>query len=161
MRWRAMEPGDLDGVAAVARVAFPDHPEDRACFAERLALCPSLCWVLDAGGVVAGYLIAYPWPLGAVPPLNALLGSLPAHADAHYLHDLALLPAARGGGHAAAGLALLFARVATPIALVSVNESAAFWRGHGFAVVDRPDLRAKLFSYGDAARYMVREPARG
>lgn len=160
MHWRQMEAGDLDGVVAVARVAFPDHPEDRACFAERLALCPALCAVLaDADGAVAGYCIAYPWPLGAIPPLNTLLGSLPARADAHYLHDLALLPTARGAGHAATGLARLFAQVATPIALVSVNRSGDFWAAQGFAEIDRPDLHTKLASYGPDARYQVRPAA--
>lgn len=160
MAWRAMVPGDLDGVVRVAAIAFPDHPEDRACFAERLALAPALCWVLGEADAVSGYLIAYPWPLGSIPPLNTLLGRLPERADAHYLHDLALLPAARGGGHAAAGLALLFARVATPIALVSVNDSGRFWAGQGFAPYDRPDIAAKLASYGPGACYRVRPAPR-
>lgn len=60
--WRPMLAGDLDGVVCVARLSFPDHFEDRACFAERFALYPQGCFVLDAGdGQVAGYLIAYPW----------------------------------------------------------------------------------------------------
>jgi ribosomal protein S18 acetylase RimI-like enzyme len=152
MRWRAMTAADLDGVVAVAATAFPDHPEGRACFAERLALAPETCWALAEGAAVAGYLIAYPWPLGAIPPLDTLLGSLPAARDAWYLHDLALLPKTRGQGHAAAGLALLFAHTDAPIALVSVNDSAAFWVGHDF--VAQPS--AKLKSYGPHARYMVR-----
>ncbi|MBL7471037.1 GNAT family N-acetyltransferase, partial [Escherichia coli] len=52
---------DLDGVVAVARIAFPDHPEGRACFVERLALAPGPCFVLARADRVAGYLIAYPW----------------------------------------------------------------------------------------------------
>jgi ribosomal protein S18 acetylase RimI-like enzyme len=157
MRWRQMTAGDLDGVVAVARVAFPDHPEDRPCFAERLALSPSLCFVLAEGDDVAGYLIAYPWPLGRIPPLNSLLGALPEARDALYLHDLALRPDARGGGHVRAILDTLFARAGDrPIALVSVNESAAFWRAQGFAEQRAPDVAAKLASYGADARYMVR-----
>jgi hypothetical protein len=152
MRWRAMQPGDLDGVIAVAATAFPDHPEGRACFAERLALAPDSCWVLAEGERVAGYLIAYPWPLGAIPPLDTLLGRLPDDRSAWYLHDLALLPQVQGSGRAAAGLALLFARAQGPIALVSVNDSADFWRRHGF--VARP--AASLSSYGPHAQYMVR-----
>jgi ribosomal protein S18 acetylase RimI-like enzyme len=157
MRWRQMAADDLDGVVAVARVAFPDHPEDRACFAERLALSPSLSFVLAEGEDIAGYLIAYPWPLGRIPPLNALLGALPEARDALYLHDLALRPDARGGGHTRAILDTLFARAGDrPIALVSVNESAAFWRAQGFAAHESPDLAVKLASYGPDARYMVR-----
>lgn len=156
MRWRAMAPGDLDGVVAVARVAFPDHPEGRACFAERLALAPASCFVLEGEGGTAGYLIAYPWPLEAIPPLDTLLGSLPETRETWYLHDLALLPEARGGGHARAGLDLLFGRVDAPIGLVSVNESVAFWQARGFVPLDSPALRAKLASYGPGAHYMVR-----
>jgi ribosomal protein S18 acetylase RimI-like enzyme len=152
MRWRAMAAADLDGVVTVAAVAFPDHPEGRACFAERLALAPDSCWVLAEGERVAGYLIAYPWPLGEIPPLDTLLGGLPEAPGAWYLHDLALLPEARGQGYAAAGLSLLFAAAHAPIALVSVNDYAAFWVGHGF--VAQPS--AKLKSYGPHARYMVR-----
>lgn len=152
-----MTADDLGKVVAVARVAFPDHPEDRPCFAERLALSPDLCFVLAEGEDVAGYLIAYPWPLGRIPPLNSLLGALPEARDALYLHDLALRPGARGGGHARTILDMLFARAAgTPIALVSVNDSAAFWRAQGFAESAAPDIAAKLASYGDDARYMVR-----
>ena len=157
MRWRRMTADDLDGVAAVARVAFPDHPEDRACFAERLALAPDLCFVLADGENVTGYLIAYSWPLGSIPPLNTLLGALPEAQDALYLHDLALVPDARGGGHTRAILDTLFAHAGrTPIALVSVNDSAAFWSAQGFAESDAPGLTAKLSSYGPDARYMVR-----
>jgi ribosomal protein S18 acetylase RimI-like enzyme len=156
MRWRAMQAGDLDGVVAVARLAFPDHPEGRACFAERLALAPESCFVLEGEGRIAGYLIAYPWPQGAIPPLDTLLGGLPERRDSWYLHDLALLPEARGGGNARAGLALLFDRVDAPIALVSVNESAGFWQAQGFVRQDSPALRAKLSSYGPDACYMVR-----
>lgn len=156
MRWRAMTAGDLDGVVAVARIAFPDHPEGRACFEERLALAPGSCFVLESEGGVAGYLIAYPWPLEAIPPLDTLLGGLPESRGSWYLHDLALLPEARGGGNARAGLALLFAQVDAPIALVSVNESAAFWQAQGFVPQESPALKAKLSSYGPDARYMVR-----
>ena len=38
LNWRPMTEADLDGVTAVAGEAFPNHPEDRACFANRLGL---------------------------------------------------------------------------------------------------------------------------
>ena len=158
MQWRAMTAADLDDIVAVAAVAFPEHPEGRACFAERLALCPQLCFVLDDDGAVAGYLIAYPWAAGAIPPLDTLLGGLPKDRSALYLHDLALLPSMRGKGQAAAGVALLIERAramgVVSIALVSVNASAAFWEGHGFRPAEAP--AGKLASYGAAACYMRR-----
>ena len=41
-----MRPTDIDAVVEVARLSFPDHFEDRACFQNRLALYPRGCFVL-------------------------------------------------------------------------------------------------------------------
>lgn len=160
--WRAMTERDLDGVVAVARVAFPDHFEDRDCFAERLALYPLGCRVLaDDRDRVVGYGIAYPWVAGSMPPLNARIGALPDAATLIYLHDLALSPNARGSGATGGFVAWLVdhARDAgwPRIALVAVNDAAPFWARQGFAEIDSPELRAKLATYGGDARYMVRE----
>lgn len=159
--WRAMAPDDIDGVVRVAAEGFPDHPEDRACFAERLSLSPDLCFVLaSADGAVRGYLIAYPWPEGAVPPLNSLIGAVPRDRANIYLHDLALERAVAGGGHARTGVARLVERAkavdAAQITLVSVNRSAAFWQAMGFTPADAPSMAAKLASYGEGAVFMAR-----
>jgi len=162
--WRAMRGSDIDGVVKVAAACFPDHFEARACFEERLALFPQGCFVLASGETVRGYLIAYPWTLGAIPPLNSLLGGLPDTREAFYLHDLALHPDARGQGHArpiverlATGLAALGGRW---LALVSVNGSVDFWRGMGFEPVAGDEGTArKLESYGGGSTYMLRDIA--
>jgi GNAT superfamily N-acetyltransferase len=158
--WRAMAPNDLAGVVRVAAASFPDHFESLACFTERLALSPALCFVLELAGAVEGYLIAYPWPRGEVPPLNSLLGALPATRGNIYLHDLALAPAARGGGFTRPVVERLAEAArregATSLSLVSVNDSQAFWRAMGFAVEDSAVLAVKLESYGPDARYMTR-----
>ncbi|PNU06389.1 GNAT family N-acetyltransferase [Novosphingobium guangzhouense] len=163
LQWRAMRASDIDGVVDVARASFPDHFEARACFEERLALFAQGCSVLadPADEAVRGYLIAYPWPLGAIPPLDSLLGSVPQARTAYYLHDLALHPDVRGQGHASPAVRQLFAVLrglgGDEVALVSVNDTAAFWQGQGFAAVP-PDaaLQRKLASYGPDARYMRR-----
>lgn len=156
-----MRESDLDGVAVLASIAFPGHFEEQACFAERLALFPDGCFVLAARDEIMGYLIAYPWVPGAIPPLNSLLGCLPVTAEAVYLHDLALHPDARGHGvvrpmieRLAGTLGALGTR---QIALVAVNDSVPFWQKMGFAPVrDDPSLTAKLQSYGGDATYMTR-----
>ena len=156
-----MAAADLDAVCAVARTAFPNHPEDRAVFAERLALNPGGCFVLAAGDEPpCGYLIAYPWRLDGAPALDTLIAALPDAPDVLYLHDLALAPEARGGGHAARIVERLAAQAAEAgwpaIALVAVNPAAPFWARLGFTPRGGPDMARKLASYGDDARYMVR-----
>ena len=42
------------------------------------------------------------------------------------------------------------------MSLVAVNASAPFWSRFGFEIVSEPALDAKLKSYDDAARFMVR-----
>ena len=159
--WRLMTPPDLDGVVEVARIAFPDHLEDRACFENRLTLHPAGCFVLaGADGQVMGYLVGYPWRGTAAPALNTLIEALPGEPDRLYLHDLALRPEARGGGRTRTAVETLaeHAKALTlpTIALVAVNDATRFWEGQGFSVVDAPDIRAKLASYGSDARYMER-----
>ena len=156
-----MTPSALDGVVRVASGAFPNHPEDRACFADRLRLYPSGCRVLaNADGEVAGYLVAYPWRLDDAPALNARLDALPETPDVLYLHDLALAHAARGGGHAKRGvhLAVQTARDAglEQIALIAVNDAAPFWARQGFETRHSTNLTRKLAGYGEDAVYMIR-----
>lgn len=159
--WRPMTAGDLDGVVRVAALGFPDHFEGRDCFENRLTLNPSGCFVLaDPAGGVFGYLVAYPWRSGSAPALNTLVEAIPDDADLMYLHDLALHPEARGGGHAKPIVERLAdqARQAgwPALALVAVNDAAPFWARHGFQVRDAPGMQAKLASYGPDARYMTR-----
>lgn len=151
---------DLPAVMAVATEVHPTYPESESVFAERLALHPAGCLVLASGEGLAGYVLSHPWRLGRVPALDSLLGALPSAADAYYIHDLALLPAARGSGAASACLHRLAAHARAcglaRMALVAVGASAGFWRRHGFREAHDEALARKLASYDDAARYMVR-----
>jgi ribosomal protein S18 acetylase RimI-like enzyme len=160
-RWRSMTEADLDGVVEVARLSFPNHPEDRACFANRLELHPQGCFVLgDGAGGVFGYMVAYPWMRGSAPALNALIPALPGNADLIYLHDLALHPDARGGGHTRPVVEQLADQARADgwpaLALVAVNDAAAYWGRLGFVEESPPGMAEKLASYGADARYMVR-----
>lgn len=166
MDWRAMTQADLDGVVEVARLSFPDHPEDRDCFANRLALNPQGCFVLSADdGAVRGYLVAYPWKRNAAPALNTLIDAVPADADVVYLHDLALHPRMRGGGHTRAVIEILVARARAQgferVSLVAVNKASGFWARHGFVIQNPPGMAEKLASYGEDARYMERPLPQG
>ena len=101
--WRPMRAEDLAAVTAISDAVHGRFTEPMAIYAERLALYPAGCRVL-AGDAVAGYLISHPWYRDSPPKLGAMLGTIPADADAYYLHDLALLPAARGSGGGKAAL---------------------------------------------------------
>jgi GNAT superfamily N-acetyltransferase len=156
-----MRPDDIEAVTGVARLSFPDHFEDRACFQNRLALYPRGCFVLaESEGAARGYLIAYPWKAESAPPLNTVIEGLPPQPDLIYLHDLALHPEARGGGVTGAIVERL-AEQATEdgwpaIALVAVNDAVGFWSRHGFVEQPAEAMAAKLASYGADARYMLR-----
>lgn len=160
-QWRPLEPADLAHVSTIAAGVHPGFPEDDAVFEERLHLCPDGCWLLAADGYVAGYVFSHPVLLGSVPPLNSLLGRLAPDADSFYIHDLALLPVARGSGAAPRIIEKLVNHATVnqfaTMSLVAVNSSQRFWEKRGFVLSDRPDLAAKLRTYEDAARFMIRK----
>lgn len=156
-----MTAADLPAVLAVAAVVHPDYPEDEAVFAERLRLFPDGCLVLAGDGGLRGYVVSHPWHRAAPPALNSLLGGLPVQVGCFYIHDLALLPAARGsgaGGMIVGGLVEIAVRARLPcLSLVAIDGSSGFWRRQGFHELHDPALAAKLASYDDAARYMERD----
>ena len=149
--WRPMAPTDLAQVEPLGNAIHQDHPERPEVFAERLRLCPEGCHAL---GNLDGYIISHPWTLGSPPPLDTLLGTLPAQPDTWYIHDLALHERARGTGAAPAIVAQLAAAHALPLSLIAVGRSPGFWARQGFVPATLP--QGKLASYGDGATYMVR-----
>lgn len=151
---------DLEAVAAIAAAVHPGFPESSEVLAERQRLYWNGCYLLEIGDRPAGYVLSHPWHAGAPPPLDTLLGEIPADVSTYYLHDLALLPVARRVGAASRiveALAKHAAALGLPtMSLVAVNASQGFWERHGFSVVDAPELADKLASYEPAARLMVR-----
>lgn len=158
--WRPMRPDDLAAVEAIAARVHEAYPEDPAVFAERLRLWPEGCLIFERDGVPIAYVLSHPGRALAPPPLNSLLGVLPEPPTTYYIHDIALLPEARGQGAGSAMVAILLEtarRAKCPeISLVAVNGSTGFWSRHGFLAVDVPALAEKLKSYDDNARYMIR-----
>ncbi len=144
---------------AIQGVVHALLPERREIMAEKLGLCPEGCRMLARDGEVMGYGLSHPWRLGAVPALDRPLGAIPDDADCFYLHDVALLPAARGQGAGRAFIDLVRAearlRGIAALALVSVYGTVPLWGRLGFAVRKVPGLATKLGPYGAEARYMV------
>ncbi|QLP97964.1 MAG: GNAT family N-acetyltransferase [Rhodoblastus sp.] len=153
--WRAMRPEDLATVAALAERIHANHPERPDVFAERLALHPTGCLALQGGEGLEGYAIAHPWARRP-PKLDALLGATPRRPEYFYLHDVALLPGARGAGAARAAVARLAEEARRlkldEMRLIAVSGSAAAWARLGFVAYGAPCPP----SYGPDARAMRR-----
>jgi len=154
-RWRQMSAGDLAAVSAISDAVHGRYTEPMAVYAERLNLYPAGCRVLEQDGEAAGYLISHPWFREDPPKLGALLGAIPPDSDSYYLHDLALLPAARGTGAGKAALDFVKARARargrSDIALMAVGGADRYWARQGFAYVPR-DVDP---SYGEGAYLML------
>jgi len=152
---------DIDEVDRIAQLVHPGLPEAREVLAEKLKLHPEGCFILSnpIDGATLGYLISHPWMAGDAPKLDTLIGELPP-PDVYYIHDIALLPAARGlrAGETAARLIEAHARKLgiNRMALVSVNNSTGFWVNQGFRISTAPHWAEKLSSYGADAVYMTR-----
>jgi GNAT superfamily N-acetyltransferase len=164
MSWRPMMPEDMPLVQVLADTIHVGHPEDLEVLAERQRLYPQGCLMLTEDQQAIGYALTHPWHYGEPPPLNGLLGKLPVAPTTYYIHDVALLPVARGKGYAvqAADRLIAHARAAAfgNLSLVAVNRSQAFWEMVDFRVLSIAGLDAKLASYGQDAVLMVRDLAR-
>jgi GNAT superfamily N-acetyltransferase len=160
-----MQRADIPGLMAIAAVAHPSLPEREAVFAERVRLFPAGCRTLAGGdGRLHGYVLSHPWRAATPVPLDTLLAALPPQPTALYLHDLALLPTARGTG-AADEVVLYLLELARGLglhcaSLVAVSGSAGFWDRQGFLASDAV-AASRLQGYGEDARFMVHSLATG
>ena len=160
---RAMQERDIPAVLSIQLEAYsPRLQEDEAVIRARLAACPQLAWVAEDTEGVCAYLFAYQSRLGTVTPLDGEFQAQ-AQGDCLYLHDLAVAPRAYGRGIGPAlvrnQLEEAQARQLRYSALVSVQDSQAFWARLGYAAHERldPPQRSNLASYPIPATYMVRQ----
>ncbi|CFN29725.1 acetyltransferase [Bordetella pertussis] len=155
-----MRPADVEAVLRVQAAVYPASLlESAALFQNRIEIAPATCQVALDGQDLIGYLIAYPWDAGLPPALDQSLERLPGAADTWFVHDCAVLPAAQGGGVAAALLAGGRAQARRlglrRASLVALAQAVGYWLRHGYQpLADSDALRAKLAGYGDGARYM-------
>ena len=138
--WRPMRADDLPTVVAISDVVHGDFTEPLETFADRFAHYPAGCAMFERDGTPLGYLISHPWPRDAAPPkLGAILGVIPA-ADSYYLHDIALLPAARGSGAGATATAFAVRQAeiegCRDVRLVAVHGADSYWHAQGFEYVE-------------------------
>ena len=157
-RWRPATRADLAAIVAIAAEVHPDLPERSTVLDEKRLLFSQGCFCFDSDGAVLGYALSHPWTLYDIPPLDRFLEAIPPDANCLYLHDVALLDAARGKGAARALIRKLddvAGQAGLPaIALTSVNETRRLWEALGFAPVS--DKRLNIDSYGGSAVYMIK-----
>lgn len=157
--WRDAAQGDVAAISAIERAVHTIGAERPAVYREKIALFGAGCRVLETERFIVGYGIAYPWRLDDVPQLDRFLGEIPPDADCLFVHDVAMLPAARRNG-AGRGFVEHAARLARVLglhylALVSVYGTQDLWGRCGFAPVPSTATSAQLATYGDTAHYMV------
>jgi len=159
--WRAMVTADLAQVMHIAAQVHVGYFESQLVFAERLALFAPGCLVAveeGAEAILLGYGIMHPARRGAPPPLNSLLHCVVSNPDALHLHDVAMLPPARGHGLGQALVAHMHAlmrhhRLAVAT-LIAVHGSAPYWHASGFRACGDASP-TQLVSYGEEATYMT------
>jgi N-acetylglutamate synthase-like GNAT family acetyltransferase len=156
LRWRAMTAADIAEVQRISDLIHPDYPERDDVVTEKLMLSPSTHFMaVDEGAVVRGYAVAYPWIVNDMPQLDVFIRKLPENATVLYIHDVALLPSARGGllvpdllqrlSKAARSQGL------TGFTLSAMYGSEAAWFRHGFWRVQATGkLVDQLSPYGPA-----------
>jgi ribosomal protein S18 acetylase RimI-like enzyme len=159
LEWQPLLQSDLDLVNEIADRIHTSLPERSEVFAEKVRLFPSGCRKLVIDKKMVGYGISHPWILYAIPPLDEFLVGLPARPECIYIHDVVVLPEARGqnaAGHYIDYLKALAAKSKLPsLALVSVYGTDVLWSRYGFQVVQNDQLDRKLKSYGATAKYMI------
>jgi GNAT superfamily N-acetyltransferase len=156
--WRPLRTADMARVQAISELVHPALLERLEVLDEKRRLSPGTC--LGYGGEeILGYGIAHPWLFGWIPALDGYLAGLPPASDCLFVHDVALLPHARGRGAAAWYIRLLsglaHAAGLQGLACVAVYGAERLWSQLGFEVVADRDLDAKLRPYGGAL-YMIR-----
>ncbi len=135
--WQPLLESDLDSVNEIADRIHTSLPERSEVFAEKVRLFPSGCRKLISEDKMSGYGISHPWMLYSIPPLDEFLKTLPPKPECLYIHDVVVLPEARGSGAAAHYVEYikhLAAELGIPsLALVSVYGTDALWSRFGFA----------------------------
>ena len=151
---RPLRAADLPAVLAIQHAAYgAGYQESAAVLGRKLEFAPRACWLAHMDEVAVGYVFAHPWSDAGAPPLHAPL-VLPAAADRGFVHDLAVLPAARGLGVAATLFTCVRAWSSAAghrgMRLVALADAVPFWKRQGFQA-----LPATLpAGYGDGACLM-------
>jgi GNAT superfamily N-acetyltransferase len=159
MIWHPLTISDIPSVQSIAAQIHPVLFERPEIFGEKVELFPQGCKKLLIDNQPVGYGFAHPWKLHSIPQLDTFLERIPTQSDCIYIHDVAILPHARGRN--AAGLLIpQFQKLAAQygfhaLSLVSVYMTTGFWQRFGFEIIKVKAIEKQLRSYGNDASYMT------
>lgn len=159
-----MTAAHIDEVVQIQAEAFtPDLRETPEVFANRIARFGEFFRVAYQNGRMVGYVVAFPWKFGDAPVNNQKFPEDLPEPDCFFIHDIALLPGARGGGIARALLEDAYQTAHAlgfdAASLVAVGQSGTYWDRVGFVPFARVTeaKRAYILAiYGPGARLMAR-----
>jgi hypothetical protein len=161
LNWLPLSENDLANVMRIAQIIHPQLFEQISVFAEKINYCPEACLKWTANQQLYGYGLAHPWQLYSIPKLNHLLSPSFSEMNCIYIHDVAILPSARGFNatekyiNYLKGLAISLQ--INYLALVSVYATEAFWKRLGFDRQSKQNCAASLTDYGNQACYMINQ----
>ena len=157
--WQPLMMHNIENVNKIADLIHTTVPERPEVFAEKIKLFPAGCRGLIFNNRLVGYGIAHLWNLYSIPALNDFLKQLPKNPTCIYIHDVVILPVMRG--HKAADRYIDYIKQLAikmsinSLALVSLYGTDSFWNRFGFTIYSTDDLKLKLVSYGETAKYMI------
>lgn len=162
MRIRRVSEFDLQAITRIQSECYSGkYIESAESFAAKLAAHSDFSFVATDHDVPVGYGVALPWVMGDIPALNGIEYLVPQDSDSLYVHDIAVIPVARGSGVAGLLLETVLeagrSRGYRQAFLVAVQGAVSYWKRYGFeAVAINEELQFRLAAYGENATYMVK-----
>jgi GNAT superfamily N-acetyltransferase len=153
---------DIEDVSKVQKETFTqDLCELHSVLLNRFETFGQYFHVAKNGEELIGYMIAFPWKSGETPVNNQNFPKMIPTPDCFFIHDITLLPAARGTGLARSmiekacetGRLLGF----KTISLVAVAQSGNYWDKNNFLEymdISIEKKNALIANYGKGSRLM-------
>ncbi|NOL51033.1 GNAT family N-acetyltransferase [Pelistega suis] len=158
---RPAQEGDVAAICALQKQCYSEaFHENEIAFLSKINGAKGLCWVAENQGQLLAYLMSVPVKTPYIPCLNMENYQQPDGADMLYLHDMAIVPHARGLGLKRRLLDKVLAHAQQAhfrqAILIAVQNSVPIWEKEGFSIVDASvlELAEVLQSYGSDAKLM-------
>lgn len=130
--------------------------ESMTVLTSKVYASPSSCFTVQENGVLIGYILALPYPIGEIPPLSESVEAAVGERYNFFIHDCVVSPLRRKSGVAAKMIHAVenSAREQGFViaSLVAVREASTFWARHGWKSSSIPVPQ----EYGEAV-YMEKE----